>query len=302
MSALSVDELSDALVASLEGSRDQRLREIVARSDCYLAGSYSHGHADTASDCDILAFTEEEWQVEGIIAPFGAAGPRPGPGESLPTMDDVLQWRANAGLGIVEIEVLGPAARAFRERDVATWAFILERAQPLYRGWGGGEGYRESVLKRFEAALPQLAEESLVEFQSHRNQVQTTILHGHDLAIGFTAARTVRAALRAWLLWEGKALPTDKWLPLVVEDQKGTAELLRAGRQLMDPGRPARDRFDDARRLRDLLDRHVRSAGGDPKVLWVWPPKPSDVPGLDGFTGQDGDGGRLAPWRRVPSS
>lgn len=33
---------------------------------------------------------------------------------------------------------------------------------------------------------------------------------------------------------------------------------------LLDPARADKDRFQDARQLRDLLDKHARSAGGDP--------------------------------------
>src|SRR5262245_6529298 len=115
MVTLTTDMVRDALLAWLRSDDDTPMKSVVAESDCYFAGSYTYGLADAASDLDILAFTETEWQVEGILAPFGQDGPRPGPGESLPTMADVLHWRATAGLSIVEIEVLGPEGRRVRE-------------------------------------------------------------------------------------------------------------------------------------------------------------------------------------------
>jgi hypothetical protein len=38
---------------------------------------------------------------------------------------------------------------------------------------------------------------------------------------------------------------------------------------LLDPDHPAERRFQDLRTLRQLLDEHVRGAGGDPGALWT---------------------------------
>jgi len=263
-----VERVRQALHEAISSGGDPRLRTVVAVSDCYLVGSHVHGRAGPGSDLDVLAFPGRAAQVEAVIAPFDTDGRRPGPGESLETFSDVLGWRAAAELGNLEIEVLDPRARAEREADLANWAFVLESARLVHAGWGGGEGYRTAVAERFAAERPTLAARSLVEFQRYRNQAQTTLFHGQALAIAMTSALAVRAAMRAWLLWAARPLPTDKWLPAVVAAEAGSAPLITIAGQLLDPSRPAERRFQDLRTLRQLLDEQVRSAGGDPSGLW----------------------------------
>jgi hypothetical protein len=263
-----VERVRRGLAEAISSGRDPRLRTVVAVSDCYLVGSHVHGRAGPGSDLDVLAFPEQAAQIEGVIAPFDTDGRRPGPGQSLDTFADVLHWRAEAELRNLEIEVLDPRARTGREADLANWAFVLESARLVHAGWGGGERYRAAVAERFAAECPALATRALVEFQRYRNQAQTTLFHGQPMAIALTSALVVRAALRAWLLWAARPLPSDKWLPAVVAGEAGSVPLMTIADRLLDPSRPAELRFQDLRTLRQLLDEQVRSAGGDSSGLW----------------------------------
>jgi hypothetical protein len=262
-----VERVRDALAGVLRNGGDPRL-EAVAAADCYLVGSYADGRAGPGSDLDVLAFTGEESGIEGVIAPL-AQGRRPGPGESLPTLAEVMSWRATDALRNMEIELVGPRGRASRETDLSFWAFQMEPARLLHAGWGGGEAYRAEIAERFEAVRPGMASSSLVEFQHRRNQAQTALLHGQPLAIMLTSALAVRAAMRSWLLWAGRPLPSDKWLPSVTAARADSAPLMALVESLLDPDHPAERRFQDLRTLRQLLDEHVRGAGGDPGALWT---------------------------------
>jgi hypothetical protein len=247
------------LVALAQAS--EPMASVLGGGDWYLVGSRGAGVDDDLSDWDTILLTgydvePEDLPRESLDAAFGVSRPAvPGP----PDLALHVRWRRVAG---VDVQVVGPAGRLARERDLpAVWAFELRHAIPLRLTAEIGEPYRAHVAGQFARRRSELARHAYREFRTSRNEAVASLPRDDHAAQALTAATCVGWAARHWLLAEGVPHPSDKWLLRVLERDHGPATLLAAMRAAVDLRHEPAVRFDELWRLWELVDDHARTVG-----------------------------------------
>lgn len=249
----SVEELVERAYA------DPVVAGVLASGDWYLIGSHTFGAGDELSDWDTVLLTADD-DVGGlpddvVDAAFGVVRPEPAGG--VPDLDLHVRFR---GARMVDIEVLGPSARAERESSgLAEWAFQLGHAVPLGSAGSAGERYRREVLARFEVACAGLAAEEYARFRRGRNAAVATLPRNDPAAQALTAGVCVGQAARFWLLALGLPYPSDKWLLHELARVPGAEPVLAALRACLDQRKSAASRFDAFWTLWRLVDDHLEA-------------------------------------------
>lgn len=257
----------EAITAALLA--EPELAELLAAGDVYLVGSRAHGRAAAAGEWDLLVLLADDREIpEKLTTPL--AGDTAASAPDLRAAEERRQ-RLAGGLSGVAVEFCGPTARRRREaRDLPMWQFELAESRLLYAGWGGGDAYRQQIAERFRAACELLARRAYVRFRADRGDAAGALLHGDQLAVTITTSLAARAALRCWLLWQGRPYPSDPWLPsFFAEDPRGD-DLLAAARTAVRDQASGEDRYAALQRLWWLLDRHVRAHGAEVELLAAW--------------------------------
>jgi hypothetical protein len=245
---------------------DPRIAAVVGEGDWYLTGSRAIGADDELSDWDTMVFLSGEKAVADLSGThldqvFAVVRP------DLPWPPDLaghVRWRAAAG---VEIELLGPDARAVRERHLVEWAYELRHAVALRASTGFAEDYRRQVAGLFAARLVQLTQRAYGGFRSARNQAVSRLARPDAATQVLTAAHCVTEAARFWMLAGGQPHPVRKWLLHALGRLEGTGDLLILMRAALDPYGAPEARFDALWDLWRLVDERAVSAAVDPALL-----------------------------------
>lgn len=219
--------------------------------------------ADDLSDWDTVVLSPEnvdhDVPDEVLDEAFSVTRPQLTPSLEL----HVRRRRAQA----IELRVLGPSARAVRERDLAEWAFEMRHAVPLRLTAEVGERYRAQVEAWFDRDRPGLARRVYADFRTSRNQAVATLPRSNQAAQALNAALCVRHAARFWLLAVGEPHPSDKWLLHTLERRSGTEEVLAAMHTIVDLRHDPAQRFDALWTLWRLVDHHADAHDIDEVLL-----------------------------------
>ena len=249
----------DELVALARAS--ESIASVLAAGDWYLLGSRGAGAADDLSDWDTVLLTESDAEHEDVpreVLDAAFAVSRPAV-QGTPDLALHVRWRRAAG---VDLQVVGPAGRLARERDLpSVWAHELRHAVPLWLAAGIGEPYRAHVADLFALRSPELARRAHREFRTSRNEAVACLPRADHAAQALTAAACVGWAARHRLLADGVPHPSDKWLLRVLERCPGASSLLPAMRVAVDLRHEPAVRFEALRRLWELVDDHALGTG-----------------------------------------
>ena len=260
-----VDPSADALAALAQPGSP--LSAVLEHGDWYLVGSRAVGAADDLSDWDtvVLADREGDDGNDGeLLAGYanGALGIARPEADGPPSLGLHVRFRRAAA---VEVAVLGPGARAERERaSPAEWAYEMRHALPLHVSAGVGEPYRERLAEDFARQSPRLAHDAYREFRESRNEAVASLARADEAAQMLTVAACVRSAGRFWLLAGGEPHPGGKWLLRALAHE---ADLARTMRVALDPRRAASERFDALWALWERVDDRAQDTGIDPRLL-----------------------------------